>query len=113
VLEVEHEKTTIILLILFLLLSGCSADNIDDGKSLDTVKLLISKEYGQEVLYDKDLPWRKNMTVMDLLSMSDLELTLSYGGTFINGIDGNISVNDSKSNRRMDWFFFVMGFLLM
>ena len=103
-------KTTIILLILFsLLLSGCSTGNSDDEKSLETVKLIISKDYGQEILYDKDLPWRKNMTVMDLLSMSDLELDLSYGGTFINGIDGNISVNDSKNNRRTDWFFFANG----
>ena len=76
---------------------------------MDTVKLIISKDYGQEVLYDKDLPWRKNMTVMDLLSISELKLDLSYGGTFINGIAGNVSVNDSKSNRRMDWLFFVNG----
>jgi hypothetical protein len=104
------KKTVMFLLILFILiLSGCSADNINDGKSLDTVKLIISKDYGQEVLYDKDLPWRKNMTVMDLLSMSELKLDLSYGGTFINGIDGNISVNDSKSGRRTDWFFFANG----
>jgi hypothetical protein len=103
-------KTTIILLILFsLLLAGCSTGNSDDEKSLGTVKLIISKDYGQEVLYDKELPWRKNMTVMDLLSMSELKLDLSYGGTFINGIDGNISVNDSKSGRRTDWFFFANG----
>lgn len=89
---------------LALVLGGCG---FGAGKKLaGGAELVVTKDFGQSQLFSARVPSiRKDETVMRFLE-SKQEVTTSYGGKFVDSINGLAS---STSNGRSDWFYYVNG----
>jgi hypothetical protein len=89
-----------------LLLAGCG---LGPGKETGDASLLVTRDYGSEVLLDKpELAVNESSNAMRILDQnSDLET--AYGGGFVQSVNG-IS-GDTTGGRRFDWFFAVNGII--
>ncbi len=87
-----------------LALAGCG---LGPGKKLSGgAELVVTKDFGQSQLYTARVPAiRKDETVMRLLE-SKRPVKTSYGGRFVDSIDGLAS---SSGGGRRDWFYYVNG----
>lgn len=77
------------------------------GAGSGDVELTVTRDFGSRQLISKsvsDLPGSE--TVMRLLG-SEAKLTTSYGGGFVESVDG--LKGGRRDGRPVDWFFFVNG----
>lgn len=81
-----------------------------EGKTAFTgkVKLLVTKDFGNETLFEKKVEIKEDRTVIDLLK-ANLEITTKWDGDFVNGINGLESENGGVSGNRFDWFYYING----
>lgn len=100
-----------LILIIFLLTSGCSANNAVERENSTTeqIKLIITKDFGREEILTKEITYETNMTVMDLLFKTDLEIKAGYSGSFVDGINDLLTKGAGLKGDRYDWFYFVNG----
>jgi hypothetical protein len=84
--------------------AGCG---VGPGKKLPGgARLEITRDFGHSQLYSARVPTiRKDETVMRLLE-SKRKVATSYGGKFVDSIDG---LKTRGSSGRSDWFYFVNG----
>ncbi len=68
--------------------------------------LTVSRDYGAELLLEREAAISESDTVLDVLD-SEAELETSYGGGFVEAING--LAGGSEDGRRSDWFFYVNG----
>lgn len=90
-----------------LALSGLAGCGPGAGPGDGTVSLTVTRDFGSEELISKTvggLP--ESETVMRLLG-SEAKLTTSYGGGFVQSVDG--LKGGRSGGRPVDWFFFVNG----
>lgn len=77
----------------------------------DEIRLVISKDFGAEVLRDVVVPYRENLDVLRLLA-ENTEVETGYGGGFVESIDGLTSSFGAVSSAdAADWFYWVDGVL--
>lgn len=105
------KKITWILIILLSLVAfiGCDENNVinQDG----SIEILVSKDFGQDRLSNKQINFEEGQTVLDVLNEHH-EIETAYGGGFINSIDGLKSGFTNQKNReKIDWFYYVNGIL--
>jgi hypothetical protein len=91
-------------LVFALAAAGCG---LGPGKKLPGgARLEVTRDFGQSQLYSASIPTiRKDETVMRLLE-SKRKITTSYGGKFVDSIDG---LATRGAGGRSDWFYFVNG----
>jgi len=77
------------------------------GKS-NTVKLMITKNFGSQTLVEKQVALKSNWTVIDLLE-STAKITTKWDGSFVNSIDGLESQSGGFSRDGLDWFYYING----
>lgn len=87
-----------------LLVSGCG---LGPGEEKGDASLLVTRDYGAEVLLDKpDVPVNESSTAMRILDENS-KLETSYGGEYVQAVDG--IAGDTSGARSYDWFFAVNG----
>ena len=99
-----RSAAALVCLALALVLAGCG---LGPGKKLPGgARLEVTRDFGHMQLYSTRVSTiRKDETVMRLLE-SKRKVKLSYGGKFVDAIDGLAS---TTSGGRSDWFYFVNG----
>jgi len=84
--------------------AGCG---LGPGASVGPVALLITRDYGQQRLGQRQVSdVKESDTVMRVLDRS-ADITTRYGGGFVQSIDGLAA--GSSGGRPEDWFFYVNG----
>jgi len=103
--------------LVMLALLGCAGVKNDDGgaavagrtPSADEVRLVVSRDFGTEILRDVIAPAGEGLDVLRLLA-EQAEVETGYGGRFVNGIDGlKSSFGGASSADAADWFYWVDG----
>ena len=90
---------------LAFLLTGCGV-GVGSGPGEGEVELTVTRDYGKVSLVGPDsLELRSSDTVMRVLERS-ADVESSYGGRFVDAIDG---IETSSGSRSSDWFYFVDG----
>jgi hypothetical protein len=83
--------------------AGCG---LGPGKSTGDVELTVSRDYGTDVMVQKQDSIHESDTVLRVLDRN-ADLTTRYGGGFVQSIEG---LSGSQSGgRSSDWFFYVNG----
>ncbi len=83
--------------------AGCG---LGPGKSTGDVDLTVTRDYGTQVLLQKQDSIHESDTVFRVLDRN-ADVTTRFGGGFVQSIDG---LSGSQSGgRRSDWFFYVNG----
>lgn len=72
------------------------------------VRLLVTQGNGEEVIFDQEVELPQDATVMDILK-AHLEVSSSYGGEFVEGINGLKSKRAGLSQQPEDWFYYING----
>ena len=85
------------------ILAGCG---LGPGEETGDAKLWVTRDYGAEILVDRELPVNESSNAMRVLDES-AELETAYGGEFVQAVDG--LSGDTESGRSFDWFFSVNG----
>ncbi len=94
----------ILLVLAAAILSGCG---LGPGEDQGTASLVVTRDYGREVLLEKnDLEINESTTAMRLLDQ-EADLETEYGGGFVQAVDG--LSGGSEAGRRTDWFYSVNG----
>jgi len=75
----------------------------------DQVKLVISRDYGAEVMHDVLVEHSADLDVMKVLA-GQVKVETAYGGGFVNAIDGVKSTFGSTGDPQ-DWFYWVDGLM--
>lgn len=99
-----------------MLVAACSNTNNSDESAIDSssedsspsIVLIISKDFGREVILNETVSFEKYWTVLDALD-STVEIDTDQGGGFISAINGLESYSKGGSANRMDWFYYVNG----
>jgi hypothetical protein len=77
----------------------------------DEVRLIVSRNFGTQVMHDEIVRWQKGLNVMTLLAQRT-RVGTAYGGEFVNAIDGLRSTFGGVSSAKAaDWFYWVDGVL--
>jgi len=83
--------------------AGCG---LGPGEDEGDVSLTVTRDYGTEVMLQKEDSIHESDTVIRVLDRN-ADLSTRYGGGFVQSIDG---LSGSQSGgRRSDWFFYVNG----
>ncbi|OPL08193.1 MAG: hypothetical protein AVO33_01420 [delta proteobacterium ML8_F1] len=105
-------KWGLLLLAFVMLLSACGSGTKEDsggsGPGDPGVRLLITRDYGEEVIVDRLLPVEAGWRVYDAL-LSAVDVGTAYGGGFISAIEGLESTGAGPDGKRWDWFYHING----
>lgn len=100
--------------------SASSEPKSEAGKAIKTepqgkgkVHLLVTRDYGETVIFNE---WVAVQDQQDAFSLTEsyLDVKTSYGGSFINSINGLESGYTGKmalKRTKQDWFFYINGVL--
>lgn len=107
-MEKSHKKLVVLLMAMVLILGGCSSPpDIATGE----VNLLITRDFGEEVIFAEDIKLDTQTSVMELLNQH-LDIETEYGGGFVNGINGLTSgYTNTIEKEKSDWFYFINGIM--
>lgn len=98
----------ILIIIVSSMLSACQGEKASEG---ERVKLLVSTDFGKELIVNKDIYINPDISVIELLE-ENCEIETAYGGGFVNAINGLKSGFTGKKNKKkIDWFYYVNGML--
>jgi hypothetical protein len=76
--------------------------------AVSSVRVIISRDFGQTILTDKTLEINQKSNAMSVLQQAT-QVETAYGGGFVEGIDGLKTEFGSSGNKKQDWFYFVNG----
>lgn len=74
----------------------------------NTVTLMITKDFGKQVLLKKHAAIDKNSTVIDALK-ANIDVITRYDGNYVSSIKGLESHNGGISGENLDWFYYING----
>lgn len=96
----------IIITVFFVLgLNGCKEEKIG------TVRLTVSKDFFNEIIFDKEVDLKNDYSIMDILK-EHTEVETSYGGSFVESINSYKSnFKDANKDKKRDWFYYVNGYM--
>ncbi len=107
----KSKVITFVLFIYLLAMAGCAPGGSNPGAPAGTALLLVTRDYGAEVIVEKYVEVSDGETIFEIM-VRELDVATAYGGLFINGINGLESgyTGMRGSERKMaDWFFFLNG----
>ena len=95
-----------------LVQAGCSpaatANEGDVQPSGEGARILVTTDFGKEVVLDAVVPVTPELSAMEALQkVADVDT--SYGGGFVSGING-IGTGVSGGSAKLDWFYSINGF---
>lgn len=104
-----------LLFLVALVLTGACAQSDPAGNKPDssssadpTARVLVTKDFGQELLVDKMVDLEETTTALDALERA-ADVETGYGGGFVNGINGLNSDYTGTQSSKTDWFWYVNG----
>jgi len=97
----------ILAIFLLVALAGCVPKNGSQEKGF--VTLLISSDYGANRSLQKEIAYKKDMDILDVLTAAGAEAETAYGGGFVRKIGELASEAGSAGGTRKDWFYYVNG----
>jgi Domain of unknown function (DUF4430) len=83
--------------------AGCGLGSGEDEGEVD---LTVTRDYGRQVLLQKEDSIDESDTVIRVLDRN-ADIETRYGGGFVQSVDG--LAGGSSGGRRTDWFFYVNG----
>ncbi len=96
--------TGLLLLAAVTVLSACG---LGPGEDRGSARLLVTRDYGREVILEKpDLKLDESSTAMRMLD-SETDLETAYGGGFVQSVNG--LAGGGENGRSLDWFYSVNG----
>jgi hypothetical protein len=108
------------LLLFAALAAGCGGEGSGGGSgqaaggrppAADEVRLVVSRDFGAEVLRDVVVPAGDGTDALRVLA-ENAEVDTGYGGQFVNGIDGLASsFGGGSAADAADWFYWVDGIM--
>jgi hypothetical protein len=110
------KKGTMFLLSIMtiLMFTGCKANSVLENKKVnvnEAVQIIVSKDFGNETVFDKNIPFEEDTSIMDIMQ-ENFDIETAYGGGFVNAINGIKSgFTGAKEKRKRDWFYYVNGIL--
>ncbi|MGS0763545.1 DUF4430 domain-containing protein [Syntrophomonas curvata] len=92
---------------------GGRAGEAEPRRGESRAHLLVTRDYGEAVIFNQ---WVAVQDQQDALSLTEsyLDVKTSYGGSFINSINGLTSGYTGKmalNRTKQDWFFYINGIL--
>lgn len=75
-----------------------------------SVKITVTKDFGDSIVFSKDVGIEAGETGLDGLEKV-ADITASYSGGFVESINGIKSTYDSGKGSKNDWFFYINGML--
>lgn len=73
-----------------------------------TVTLMITRDFGRQVLVKKAAAINNNSTVINILKANS-EVTTKYDGGYVSSIRGLESHNGGMTGDNLDWFYYING----
>ena len=115
----KRNKTICLILILLMTVLVVSCGIKNDGASKpskiqpktdgDTsITLWVTRDFGRSTLLKKEVEYKENASVFDVLN-ENTKITTAYGGGFIESINGLKSKSNTLTGERYDWFYYVNG----
>lgn len=77
------------------------------------VRLVVTRDFGQGIIFNQQVQIKKQQDAMSLTA-AHLEVKTSYGGSFLNAINGLESGYSGKmalKRQKQDWFLYINGTL--
>jgi len=96
-----------VLLLVMPALSACSPSAPSEA-GLITVRVLATRDFGRELMLDKTVEVPSGTSAMAAL-MQVAEVETSYGGGFVDAINGVCSGFTGSQSTKMDWFIYING----
>lgn len=99
----------LVLLVLLAAVTPLLACTSEDGVATDgsvSARVLVTRDFGAEVLIDELLTLEEGVTCMKALKQVG-DIGTAYGGGFVQSINGIESGKPAK----LDWFFFINGIM--
>ncbi|MDO8537816.1 MAG: DUF4430 domain-containing protein [archaeon] len=84
-----------------------SINSSDTSNSKQFVQLVVSKNFGNEILLKEKIEIEEKTSALDTLK-SAASVQTKYGEGFVDSINGISS--EFSSGKKLDWFFFINGF---
>ena len=103
--------------LLVAVLCGCSAqipslevanERVDIDAATPEVTVVITRDFGKEVLLKQTTGIEPDTTAMDALQMV-ANVETKYGGGFVSAINGVSSEYEGANRSKKDWFFYING----
>ncbi|SHH23137.1 DUF4430 domain-containing protein [Tepidibacter thalassicus] len=95
-----------ICIILMFSLIGCKDESVSSNQK---VNLIVSKHFGNEEVYNQELDFKNDSSIMEIME-ENLDIETAYGGGFVSSINGIKSgFTGSKNKKKLDWFYYVNG----
>ncbi len=77
--------------------------------SEENVKVVATLDFGGQIILEKNTTWQEGLTAMEALkTVANVETT--YGGGFVDGINGYASKFSGGGGEKVDWFYTLNGF---
>ncbi|NLW91679.1 MAG: DUF4430 domain-containing protein [Syntrophomonadaceae bacterium] len=92
-------------------LPGKQVVDNDTGLVKSGVRLVVTRDFGQSLIYDCWVPLDKPLTALELTT-GNLKTETAYGGVFITSINGIASGYTGKAawnKEKVDWFLYYNG----
>lgn len=89
--------------------AGLSACGAGAGPTQTDTRLVVSRDFGQNVLKASDQPESQGSDTVMRLLQRNAKVETRYGGGFVQSIDG--LAGGTRDGRPVDWFFYVNGVL--
>jgi hypothetical protein len=93
-----------VLLLLAAILSGCPAPPPASGDEPATVKVVVTRDFGRELVLAGEVEIGEGTDAMTALQAT-AEVETKYGGGFVKAINGL----ESQEASQLDWFYFING----
>lgn len=74
----------------------------------NTITLMITRDFGKQVLFKQPVSIGSNSTIMDVLQ-ANTDVTTKYDGNYVSSIKGLESHNGGISGSNSDWFYYING----
>ncbi len=109
---IMRKKMIAAALAVMFLLSGCAENEMAQPENRQ-LTILVTRDYGREILAERSVYPSEGDTVMDLMQ-DNFTVETAYGGGFVNAIDGLKSGytgkgSSQKKGTKKDWFYYVNG----
>jgi hypothetical protein len=111
-MDMRKIKPVLIIPVIFIgmLLFGCSGSPPVEKAGTTDVRILISRNFGQELMLDKTINIQSGQDALQILKVA-AEVDTSYGGGFVSSINGIASQYGGIKSGRQDWFFYINGLM--
>jgi len=80
------------------------------GVPASKVTLWVTRDFAQDLLYDKEVAFNPGDSVMEILN-KHLNIKTGYGGGFVESINGLASGYTGADKVTRDWFYYVNGII--